>query len=110
MHSYFANAFPAKEKADLDAKIAAFKPKPMDVVANGGFDVEPEAFLPAASRAPLSDAEVVAARQMLSALGYGNAGDASSDKAIKDFQTAYGLEATGKADRQLVAALKSIPR
>jgi len=75
MHDVFAKVFTPREKAKLDGKIAAFKPKPIDAAANGGFDVAPEAFLPEAARPGLSEAELVSARQMLAALGYGTAND-----------------------------------
>lgn len=109
MHAVFAKVFAPAEKAKLDAKIAAFKPKPIDAVANGGFDTSPDAFLPPPARPGLTDAEIATARQMLAGLGYGSPNDPQPEQAIKAFQGAYGLDETGKADRQLLAALKSVP-
>lgn len=132
MRDLIGKLFAPKEKADLDKKIAAFRPLPIDVIANGGFEIAPEAFLPKSLRPPLSAAEIATMRQQLKSLGYsGNASrdpvgaaseglaptdtassaiDEKTELAIRAFQNDYGLPVTGAPDRNLIAALKAAPR
>jgi hypothetical protein len=132
MHDVFAKLLVSKEKADLDKKVATFRPLPIDVIANGGFEVTPEAFLPQAARAPLSEGELATVRQLLKTLGYTGKPtrdpvgapalglaptdsassieiDERTELAIRAFQADYGLSVTGKPDRNLLGALKSVP-
>lgn len=133
MRDLIGKLFAPKEKADLDTKVAAFRPLPIDVVANGGFEIAPEAFLPKSLRPPMSAAEIATIRQLLKSLGYsgkatrdpvgaasegfaptdsasGTAIDEKTELAIRAFQNDYGLPVTGVPDRNLLAALKAAPR
>lgn len=132
MRDLLGKLFAPKEKDDLDKKIAVFRPLPIDIVANGGFEVAPDAFLPKSLRPPLSSSELTTIRHLLKSLGYsGNptrdpvgaaseglsptdttsgAIDEKTELAIRAFQNDYGLPVTGDPDRNLLAALKAVPR
>jgi localization factor PodJL len=102
-------------KASIDKKVAAFRPQPLDLMANGGFDTSAQAFLPADQQAPLGRDEIISIQKMLNELGYkvgpadGKLGP-SLEKAIRAFQAAYHLPETGVADQNLLAALEIVPR
>jgi localization factor PodJL len=99
-------------RATLDKKVSSWKVQPLDANANGGFDTSGQVYLPAEQRTPLSRDEIIELQEMLNALDFKNGtpdGKLSPqlEKAIKSFQTAYHLPASGVADRNLLAALKA---
>jgi localization factor PodJL len=114
MRDALAGALSAEVKAQMDQDVQKWKAKPVKVIANGGFDASPEAFMPPEQRPALTQAELKSVQQMLNQLGF-NAGSADgrpgaqTENAIKAFQAAYDLPQTGAADRDVLAALKAIP-
>jgi localization factor PodJL len=114
MRDALGASLPADAKAQIDQQVADWKPTPVDVAANGGFDSSPEAFLPADRQPSLSHEELVTVQQELDNLGF-DAGTADgrpglqTEAAIKAFQAQYGLTQTGMANRDLLAALSAIP-
>lgn len=104
--------FTPEVRANLDNRVDKWKAQPIDAIANGGFDQSGQFFLPSEQQTPLAGAEIVQVQQMLKELGYfkgvadGKAGP-QLEQAIKSYQSAYKLPATGAADRGLVEALKA---
>ncbi|MFO1186030.1 MAG: peptidoglycan-binding protein [Alphaproteobacteria bacterium] len=103
--------FVPEVRANLDSRAEKWKAQPIDVVANGGFDMTGQSFLPPEQQTPLASGDLVQVQQMLKELGYfkgGADGKASPqlEQAIKSYQTAAKLQPTGTADQGLVQALK----
>jgi localization factor PodJL len=114
MRDTFGAMLPADLKVKLDDQARAWKPKPIDLIANGGFDTSPEAFAPNAQAVPLSAEEIKSIQELLNEQGF-DAGPATgelADKtraAIRAFQSRYKVPITGIADGDLLAELESVP-
>jgi hypothetical protein len=115
MRDVIAGALSAEDKAKIDKEVAAWKPQPVDIVANGGFDTNAQAFLPADRQPTLSRSDVATIQDNLNKFGF-SAGTADGRigpqtvAAIKKFQAAYNLPQTGEANGDLLAALGAVPR
>ncbi|MFZ1991748.1 MAG: peptidoglycan-binding protein [Alphaproteobacteria bacterium] len=115
MRDTFGPMLPPDVKAKMDDAAKKWKPTPIDVVANGGFDTSPEAFQTNAPPAQLSKDELKSVQELLNDQGF-KAGTADghpggqTETAIKAFQAKYGLPQTGIANKDLLAALESVPR
>jgi localization factor PodJL len=99
-------------RATLDKKVGSWKVQPLDANANGGFDTSGQANLLADQQTALGGDEIIQIQEMLNALDFKNGtpdGKLSPqlEKAIRSFQTAYHLPASGVADHNLLAALKA---
>lgn len=103
--------FSPEVRANLDSRVEKWKSLPVDVIANGGFDMTGQSFLPPEQQTPLTSSELVQVQQMLKELGYFKGGadgkmSPQLEQAIKAYQTGAKLPATGTADQGLLEALK----
>ncbi|HXZ68254.1 MAG TPA: peptidoglycan-binding protein, partial [Alphaproteobacteria bacterium] len=115
MRDTFGPMLPPDVKTKMDEAARKWKPTTIDILANGGFDTSPEAFQTSAPPAQLSKDELKSAQELLNDQGFkagtadGHPG-AQTEAAIKAFQAKYGLPQTGIANKDLLAALESVPR
>ena len=114
MRDTFGPMLPPDVKAKMDEAAKKWKPTPIDVVANGGFDTSPEAFQANAQPAQLSKDELKSVQELLNDQGFKVTADGhpggQTETAVKAFQAKYGLPQTGVANKDLLAALESVPR
>ncbi len=114
MRDTFGPMLASDVKAKMDEAAKKWQPAPIDLVANGGFDTSPEAFVQGAPAAQPSKEELKSIQELLNEQGFkagapdGQPG-AQTVAAIKAFQAKYNLQQTGDPTKDLLAELESIP-